>query len=207
MCRAARDLFCSEAGPISLNSSATNMKWIYPAFKFNNGLMPQSGSASHNAPVKRKEAGATPNCHIKPIREKWLRQICLFGVVRCHVSLKVLHMFRLEFIQNDWLHSLCFFFFSRPLSLFIFSMVAFVWKREAQSTIFRRLSSYYCKPSCLEGDLKFKCILSLIPPPTPPPLLFMTLCIKAKTKMKGEKKSSHCKTCMLRALGVFSFLF
>lgn len=63
------------------------MKWIYPAFKFNNGLMPQSGSASHNAPVKRKEAGATRNCLIKPILEKWMRQICLLWVVlSCAVS-------------------------------------------------------------------------------------------------------------------------
>lgn len=190
--------FWSKAGPIFLNSSATNMKWIYPAFKFNNGLMPQSGSASHNAPVRRKEARATRNCHIKPILEKWMRQICLFGVVQCHVSLKVLHMFRLEFIQNDWLHSLCFFF---SLSLFIFSVVAFVWKREAQSTIFRRLSSYYCKPSCLEGDLKFKCILSLIP------RLPLALCIKAKAKKKKKKKSSHCKTCISKALGVSGSLF
>lgn len=99
----ARRGICSTArlGRFSLNPSATNMKWIYPAFKFNNGLMPQSGSAWHNAPVKRKEAGATQSCHIKPILEKWIRQICLFGVVQCHVSLKVLHMFRLEFIQND----------------------------------------------------------------------------------------------------------
>lgn len=162
------------------------MKWIYPAFKFNNGLMPQSGSASHNAPVKRKEAGATRNCHIKPIVEKWIRQICLFGVVQCHVSPKVLHMFRLEFIQNDWLHSLCFFFFS--LSLFIFSMVAFVWKREAQSTIFRRLSSYYCKPSCLEGDLKFKCILSLISPPFPPFAFYDSL-RQGPDQKEGEKKN------------------
>lgn len=79
-CGARQGIYsAARLGQFSLNPSATNMKWIYPAFKFNNGLMPQSGSAWHNAPVKRKEAGATRNCHIKPILEKWIRQICLFS--------------------------------------------------------------------------------------------------------------------------------
>lgn len=89
-----------------------------------------------------------------------------------------------------------FFFFS--LSLFIFSMVAFVWKREAQSTIFRRLSSYYCKPSCLEGDLKFKCILSLI---SPPPFAFYDSLRQGPDQKEGKKKNP------LIVKRAFSFLF
>lgn len=163
------------------------MKWIYPAFKFNNGLMPQSGSASHNAPVKRKEAGATRSCLIKPILEKWMRQICLLWVVlSCAVSCVPEGVTHVQTgIHPKWLTAQrVLFFFS--LSLFIFSMVAFVWKREAQSTIFRRLSSYYCKPSCLEGDLKFKCILSLIPPP---PFAFYDSLRQGPDQKEGNKKN------------------
>lgn len=179
------------------------MKWIYPAFKFNNGLMPQSGSASHNAPVKRKEAGATRNCLIKPILEKWMRQICLLWVVlSCAVSCVPEGVTHVQTgIHPKWLTAQpVLFFFS--LSLFIFSMVAFVWKREAQSTIFRRLS-LLLQTFMFRRGFKVQMYTFF---DFPPSLCFYDSASRPRPKRR-KKKSSHCKTCILRALGVFSFLF
>lgn len=204
-CGARQGIYsAARLGQFSLNPSATNMKWIYPAFTFNNGLMPQSGSAWHNATVKRKEAGATRNCHIKPILEKWIRQICLFSELcsvmcpwRCYTC-------------SDWNSSkmtdctACafFFFFSLPLHLQHGSLCV---KKRSTEHNFQEIILLLLQTFVFRRGFKVQMYTFF----DFPPLCFLWLSAsRPRPKRRGgKKKSSHCKTCIFRALAVFSFLF